>query len=152
MQIKRLPVPKKPPSLGELDTPVALYSAEMTPDDYDGFSINLTHEANLWANVVYGFATYAEGGAQDNDPEAANLYVVQATGISPKKGDYLIHDDTQYKVVHTKPIDSKKAWLAIYAVEAGLAKQGDFTADKPATDPIESENLTDKPIEDLWAD
>ena len=167
MQIRKLPIPRKPPTIGEMDTPIALYDAEYKPDTKDGYDIKLKHVANLWAKVTYGAATFQKNNSPDNDPEAANLYLIQATGVFPEKGMYLIHDDLQYRVEYTKFIDSRRMWLAVYAIEHGKVEHGDFTVnlalvkkdksksetdpDKPVDSIVPSKEL-DNPVEDLWSD
>lgn len=139
---------QKPPTLGQLDTPVMVFESRSVPDDFTGFDVTLEPLHHLWAKVSYGAGSVDKGGDVSSEVYPVHEVIVQAMGVNVSRGMVVIINREVLFVLEARPLDTRSDWMLMYVVQRSAMATADLTINREGQAPVSSED--DPAASDLW--
>lgn len=139
---------QKPPTLGQLDTPLMVFESRSVPDDFTGFDVTLEPLHHLWGRVTYGAGAVDTGGDVSSETYPVHEITVQAMGVTAAKGMVVILNREVLYILEARPMDTRNDWLLLYVVQRSAMATADLTINREGQTPVSSE---DNPAaSELW--
>lgn len=106
---------RKPPTTGELRTPLSLVEAKRQPNNDWGFDNEITPFWQGWAKWEVGTGRIEEAGGTE---DLTDIYVIRAGGLPFKSGPqtayFAVVDGKYAKIQWVDPLDQKGDWTILY--------------------------------------